>query len=164
MLWFGFERDSVLRIDDPVRRTPFLDLGSDFGARWENRIGVDVWPKGFATLADLGEKHPVDVMLFDGHGPRTMSGVWGMTGAKVLIWTTGARCSPPFSSVLVLLEFRNTHPSPFPYGRSNHIPHFIQDRSAHQRFCYPSGGMQTTLSLETTHSERPRRHSYEGSD
>ena len=74
--------------------------GSGFGARWKDRIGTDVWTESLTSLAALGEKHPVDVILFDGHGPRNTSDVWSMDSAKVIIWTTGQRCypSPLFAS------------------------------------------------------------------
>ena len=71
--------------------------GSRFGTRYLERMGVDAWSEDTLALAELGARSPVDVVLFDGPGPKAQNDVWRMDSVNVIIWTNGSRCCPPSS-------------------------------------------------------------------
>ncbi len=69
--------------------------GSSLGEHNRHRFGKDMWP---AEVTGLDEMDPVDIVLFEGAGPRPTHAVWtlGRTSLKTIAWFDGnRRCRPP---------------------------------------------------------------------
>ena len=69
--------------------------GSSLGEHNRHRFGKDMWP---AEVTGLDAMEPVDVVLFEGPGPRPTHAVWtlGRTSPKTIAWFDGnRRCRPP---------------------------------------------------------------------
>lgn len=59
--------------------------GSDLGEHNRNRFGQDMWP---AEATGLDKMTPVDVVLFEGPGPRPTHGIWSLDIASLntIVW------------------------------------------------------------------------------